>query len=248
MSQYKMLASFGCSFTMGGGLNDERYHRFLNNDYNPESKYDSLNMQYWMTHHSYPGYLSRLMNCEFKNFGIGCGSNAYIFKSVYDYCAALTPKECEQTLVTVQTSVLSRILVYSIDEQQEYTVNSIDHPNAQVGEYYKQYIQHFYDPAWEYKNLLRNLDLLQTWLRSKNIEHVFIGWAGYREPLPEEYYYRLPTADGTLGSFANDNRLLISDLAGIPYEDHHLTERGNQVVAEELYKYIKGKYEKFTAI
>lgn len=248
MSKYKFLASFGCSFTMGGGLNDERYHRYLNNDYDPESKYDHEKMTYWMTAHSYPAYLARLMQCNFKNFGIGCGSNAYILKSAYEFCNSLTPEQCQETLVTVQTSILSRILLYSADEQMEHTVNSDIHPNPIIAEYYKQYIQHFYDTDWEYKNLLRNVDLLQTWLRSKNIDYVFIGWNGDNKPLPEEYFYKFPGYDGTLSVFTYDRKLLISDLKDIPYQDHHLTQYGNELVAEELYKHIKDQHEKFTAI
>ena len=79
MKVYKKLLSFGCSFTEGGGLNAPVYHRFLRgedvSDHNSSyfntarSKMETMLPEHieYATYHSYPGYLSRILNCDFLN-------------------------------------------------------------------------------------------------------------------------------------------------------------------------------------
>lgn len=234
MKKYDLLLSFGCSFTEGGGLNDRRYHDYIMTNFSRGEDVDQYQVD-----HCYPTYLSKLLNCEVINYGVSCAGNELIFRKVYEECSKY--KDGKNILVTVQTSILSRMLLNSADDNEvEYVLNT-DHGHSDyISQYYRTYIQRFYNPKKEFKKLIMNVDLLQTWLKSKNFDFVFIAWETI-SPVPKEYFCSSDIMDGCFSKFAEMNRVLISDLPGIPYVDMHVTEIGNKMIANKIFKYLEEK-------
>ena len=112
MKQYKKIYSFGCSFTEGGGLNNQNFHRYLNGDNNYSSVPESVLPEHteYASYHSYPRYLSRLLNCEVENYGTSRAANELIFNMAYDKISSL--RDTENILVTIQTTLLSLSLIH----------------------------------------------------------------------------------------------------------------------------------------
>lgn len=243
MKKYDFLISVGCSFTEGGGLNSPKYHRYLagdspeiiNNDCSGPTQFHNQYANY----HSFPGYLSRMLECEFINLGKSRASNELIFKTLYK-----TVNDCcyqGNVLVTLQTTVLSRILLYVLDKNDFITINGFDNLSYDVEQFYRSYITHFFDRTVEYKKLLQNIDVYSSWLKNKNIDMVWIPY-DTQEPLIENRVtINFGNNDSLLG-FSSDNSLMIKDLLNIPYDDRHLTELGNKTVAKKIYEHISKYY------
>lgn len=125
MKKYKNLLSFGCSFTYGGGLNSPQYHAFLTNT-KTDDIYPTLELENYAQHHSFPGYLSRLLECPFINYGVGSGANEMIYETIYDTCSSINFDDAKSTLVTIQTSVLSRMYVFDSLNKIAHTINNLN--------------------------------------------------------------------------------------------------------------------------
>lgn len=237
---YDLLLSFGCSFTEGGGLNDPRYHDYIKSGLT--AQFDRDRMNEFMTEHSYPGYLSRLLNCEFKNFGTSCASNDFIFQKTYQECSKYINSN-KKILVTVQTSMMSRILLYSADDNNfELNVNSDQHNTDVVNSYFRTFIQRFFNPEKEFKKVLMMTDLMQNWLSGVGIDFAFVAWESVGT-LPEKYFLSFPGLNGSIGSYADKEKLLIADLPNITFMDRHLSKESNELLANKIFEYIKDKYD-----
>jgi hypothetical protein len=237
MKHYDLLLSFGCSFTEGGGLNDPRYHQYIHSNITDKQK-----LNQYMTDHSYPSYLAKLLGCNFVNYGTSCAGNEFIFKSVYDKCKNIDPSK--SVLVTVQTSILSRMLITSADDKDiSYNINSDEHPIDYIGNYYRTYIQRFYNEYREFDKLIMNVDLLQTWLRTKNIDFAFIAWDSIDSDIPKEYFLHCGIDTGSFDKFIKFKKKFIADLPNTPIVDFHATERGNELIAHEIFNYLRKKYD-----
>lgn len=234
--KYDLLLSFGCSFTEGGGLNAPDYHRYLNSniDLNDQNRLND-----YMSRHSYPFYLSKLLGCDFINFGTSCASNDYIFQKTYNECLKY---ENKKIIVTVQTSILSRILLHSSEDETQTHVNNYQNYTPQINDFYKTYLKHFYNEKCQFDKLIYQVDLLQAWLKSKQIDFVFVAWETFNK-LPESQFISFPAGDGSIKSFSDQERLLIAHLPNITFLDKHLSEKGNQRVAEIIFKNAKNKYD-----
>jgi hypothetical protein len=232
MKQYDLLLSFGCSFTQGGGLNDPRYHKFLGTGLTSSKELDE-----YANLNSYPKYLADQLACDFINFGRGAAGNEYIFQRAYEECKKHTN---ENVLVTVQSSILSRMMLHAADSDDDYIINTHTNQPEHVGNYYKTFIQYFFNKEKEFKKLIRNTDLLQTWLTANKFDFVFIGFEGN---LPNEYFCRFPSFNGSLGNFAEKEKLLLEHVPNIPYVDRHLTEKGNEQVAKLIFEYLQDKHD-----
>lgn len=233
MKQYDILLSFGCSHTFGGGLNAPEYHKFLNSGLAK----DQLNE--YATMHSFPKYLADRLNCKFINFGRGAASNEYIFQTAYNNCRAHAG---QKILVTLQTSILSRLFLTSASGENEYLINTPVGQPKYAADFYTQYLDLFFNENTEYSKLLRNIDLFQAWFSANDIDFVFLAWEALAE-LPEKYFFKFPINNGSFNEYAIINQLLIKDIPGIPFKDHHLTEQGNEQVADLLFEHIKRKYD-----
>lgn len=235
---YDILLSFGCSFTEGGGLNAKEYHKYIKSNIDIQ---DQKVLNLYALNHSYPFYLSKLLGCDFINFGISRGSNEYIFSKVYKECLKYLDKKI---LVTVQTSILSRMLLHSADDDNfEYNVNSYETNFSKINSYYKMYLKHFYNEKKEFNKLIMMADLLQAWLKAKGIDFVFIAWDIPHGESPKEHFLLFPGPNGSGNNFGDQEKILISHLPGITFMDRHLSEKGNECVAKIIYDYIRKTYD-----
>jgi hypothetical protein len=230
MKKYDLLLSFGCSFTEGGGLDNIAYHEYLKSGIT-----SALDRKLYATKHSYPSYLAQLLGCDFKNFGTSAAGNEYILRNAYEESSGHYDKKL---LVTVQTSVLSRMLLTSANDNTEWNINNPDGKPDAVAKYYTMYIEHFFNEHKEYDKLVRNTDLLRAWFKSEDIDFVFIGWESVGGLPP--WFMNFPAQLGTLGNFSSKEKILIADLPNIPFNDRHFTEQGNQRVADLIFSHIKG--------
>jgi hypothetical protein len=251
MKQYKTLYSFGCSFTEGGGLNSRNYHNYLNNIHEVNNELSGLLPEHieYANYHSFPGYLSRFLQCNFHNFGKSRASNTYIFKTAYECISKLS--DLESTLITIQTSNLNRILIRSFDLQQEYNINNFDNKfiedkdvRTDADEFYKLFVTRFFDEQYEFKKLCRNIDIFSGFCKSKNLDVVFLL---YNTPIHyhDRFYHKnLLTVDDykDVFKFAYDKKLLIKDLPNCKYNDPHLSPKGNEEVAKLIIDHLN-KYE-----
>ena len=241
IKSYDLLMSFGCSFTEGGGLNNPNYHRYLSGDtdlYKPPFVILPCYNEY-MNHHSYPGYLSRLLNCPYINEGTSCASNELILKKVYD-----TFKDWQddrKILVTIQSSILSRILLYLTDEKRYINLNRLHDLDEDVKKYYESYLTMFFDIQNEYQKLVQNIDLYTNWLSSKNID---MCWILYDIPtiMPTGTHI-VNFENQNLRSYAHGKKLTLTDLPNFPYDDKHFSITGNEIIANIIYNHMSNYHD-----
>lgn len=240
MKQYNKLLSFGCSFTEGGGLNSPQYHHYLSGyvddfDLTPKKEYEI-----YMNNNSYPYYLSKLLNCEFENYGVSRASNEQILDNVYNVLN--DGFDLNNTLVTVQTSMLNRILLYLADSGKHTSVNSMINDEDFVTEYYKQYIQHFFDDKNEFTKLLKNIDLYTTYIKSKGIDVAWIILDGPWDYVILEKHI-VSFDNKLLGHYTTNNKLTIKDLPNINFNDTHFSPLGNKMIANKIYEHLSKYYD-----
>lgn len=234
--QYKQLLSFGCSFTYGGGLNNPHYHNFLNQNH--------TDLDIYAHNHSFGGYLSRLLNCSFVNYGKSQASNGFILKNVYDICEKLSPETASSTIITVQTTFLNRMNLYDVANNIEVVLNNPDSVEEEyIKNYYTSWITNFFSVEYEWKLLIQNVTTLQSWLREKNIDFIFLAWETQE---PTNLFYNFTDGcNSSMGCYAHKNKLLISDIPNIPFIDHHVTELGNEHIANLLFEHLNSTDKKY---
>jgi hypothetical protein len=218
----------------GGGLNSPTHHRYLTG----RQINSTVELNSYMMKHSYPSYLAKKLNCTYINNGMSRASNELILKSLYECINTLD--DTTELLVTIQTSILSRILVYLEDEQRFETVNGPIKPTY-LNEYYELYVKHFYNHEIEYKKLLQNIDLYTTYLKSKNIDFVWIiADTADNLIIPSKH---ILSFDGRgLIEFGIGNKLRLCDLSGYPTNDSHFSESGNEIIADRIVKHLEEYY------
>ncbi len=264
MKKYKQLLSFGCSFTEGGGLNSSEYHRRLdkmNGIILPNEHYDTHNYQEYMTQHSYPSFLAKKLNCDFYNYGISCGSNEIIIKTLYDVLNGeldsthmlnyredlkgkrfVSDEDYENTLITIQFSLLNRIMVYRTDTHLFEPLNGIYHHKDYINTFYKMYISHFYNSRVEYKKTLQYMDVYSEYLKSKNIDYLFTWYE-----TPSNFIKKSKTIVSfngcDLNRFVNGEKFRLLDDEKLNFYDHHFTIEGNKIIADKFYEHICEYYD-----
>jgi len=238
MKKYDLLISAGCSFTEGGGLNSPEYHKYLTGYTSENTKTTVAAHNEYSNYHSFPGYLSRLLGCKFINLGQSSGSNELIFKNLY---TEINNNHEGKILVTLQTSIISRILLYIVDNDNFININGVDGLPANVALYYKNYIKRFFKRDIEYKKLLQNIDVYTSWLLNKNIDVVWIP-ADLEGNIVENKFTINFGNNESLLDFATTQKLRIIDLPNIHFKDHHLNESGNELVAKKIYEHVERHY------
>lgn len=239
MKKYDVLVSFGCSFTEGGGLNNQNYHNYLNGNPILKEPLPVLDEHIeYMNYHCYPGYLSRLLDCKVENYGISCGSNELMFKNLYNrFC---NYNSDEHILVTLQSTILSRMLLNFTGDDKSININGPHGVTGTAKTYYELYFTWFFNRQKEYEKLLQNLEVYTQWLKSKNIDVV---WLLYETPSSLPANDCVVNLDNkTLTEYARVNNLRLSDLPNFPYSDTHLSLYGNECVANKIYQHLE-KYD-----
>lgn len=235
--QYKKLYSFGCSFTEGGGLNNQNFHRYLASraDYTDYPESVLPKHAEYARQHSYPGYLSRLLNCDFENHGTSCAGNEFIINKAYDTINSL--ENTDNILVTIQTSILSRMLLQLPLEKKSVNINNLHSIDGNIKTFYKLYITDFFDSVYANKKLIQQMSILTSWFESKKIDVLWLPYDMNFENicLTKE----IMTFDNSnLGNYTHKNGLTITDLPDFPYKDSHFSPSGNEHIAEKIYNYI----------
>jgi len=229
---YDLLLSFGCSFTLGGGLNSLHYHKCIDSGLTR-----SKDLDHYMLEHSFPGYLSRQLGCDYINYGTSCAGNDFIFKKVYDTLSSHNTDK--KVLVTIQSSILSRILLNDADSGESININGFDTArNDEQKQYYGLYVTKFFDEKKEYAKVMQQFDVYTTWLKSKNIDVVCL--------MHDTGPYKMPTGGhfidfngASLGAFISHNKLRLCD--STTFNDSHYSPQGNEIIANTIYQHLNLK-------
>lgn len=238
MKNYKKLYSFGCSFTEGGGLNNQDFRRLLDNA--PDREYSNDELTEIASYESYPGYLSRILNCEYINFGVSRGCNELIFNKMYSTISNLT--DTTDILVTVQPSILSRMLIQMPDQGKAESVNGLHAVTGDAKKYYELYVTRFYDSRYACNKLLQEIDVYNEWLKNKNIDVLWLPFEMDMEKCPKDSHF--VDFDGySLSEFTIRNKLLLSDLENVTINDKHFSPHGNEVIANKIHEHLKKYYD-----
>lgn len=238
MKDYKKLYSFGCSFTEGGGLNNQDFRRLLDNA--PDREYSKYQLTEIASYESYPGYLSRILNCDYINFGVSQGCNELIFNKMYDTISNLT--DTTDILVTVQPSILSRMLIQMPDSGKAVSVNGPHVVTGDAKKYYELYVTRFYDSRYACKKLLQDIDVYNEWFKNRNIDVLWLPFEMDVGKYPKEKHF--VDFDGcSLSEFTVRNKLLLSDLENVTINDKHFSPHGNEVIANKIHEHLKKYYD-----
>lgn len=223
--------SFGCSFTEGGGLNSPSHHFYLNSNYTNNTEF----LNWYMTENSYPAQLANLMDCSYENFGISRGANELIFKMLYEN----TKNTSSDVLITVQTSILSRILLYSLDTDKFETVNGLEHnPSQSITDYYEMYVKYFFNRNIEYQKLLQSIEVYTEYFKNRNVDIVWIiGESDNGFVKTSKYIVSFENKD--LHNYADNYKLRLRHLPNYPTDDSHFSENGNKIIAEKILEHLK---------
>jgi hypothetical protein len=257
MKKYKKLLSFGCSFTQGGGLNSQKFHRWLEHGMSlPEDVGTGPNEnllqehEEYANHHSYPGYLSRKLECEFVNFGLSGASNEYIFKRAYEEISK--SENPAETLITIQTSLLNRLYLQVPGLDMPINMNNLETArgyfpdssplNDIVYEYYKSYIGHFYDEKAEYEKLRLRIDTTAAYAKEKGVDVAFLIYLqpGYHPFIQHQGIVDLLNYSD-LAALSCTERMNIWTYTNGRYKDLHFSPFGNSVIANLIYRHLENK-------
>lgn len=241
MFKNKNLVAFGCSHTFGSLLDD--------ND--PVTSFPR----------SWVHKLSEMTNASgYENFAIPGGSNDRSFRLLLNYIFNNTKDDFSNDVVLIGLTATSRFerfvketefdkkqAVYdhgliSIDNKKFATVRFLlsELDRLEMDEDYRQYIkihyEYFSEIAHELDSLAKYLELLSCFLKSKKIEHYFLGILGCE-------YINLYSKDLPFIWFEDHNdRYSASSFAGLngvgAASCGHLDHDGNQFLAEYIHKKI----------
>jgi hypothetical protein len=238
MKSYKKLYSFGCSFTEGGGLNNQSIRRILDND--PNRNYSSQELRDISTYESYPGYLSRLLNCELENHGESRSGNELIFNNIYNVISNLS--DTSDLLVTIQTSILSRLLLQIPHEKKQMSINNFNDLSPSAKTFYELYVCEFFNSDYSCKKLLQDIEVYTTWFKSKNIDVLWLPYEMDMTICAKEKHF-VDFDNKNLGEYTSDSKLLLTDIPNFPINDRHFSPSGNEVIAKKIYEHLKKHYD-----
>jgi hypothetical protein len=237
MKQYKKLYSFGCSFTEGGGLNNPEIRQILDN--NPERKYSDKELRELSNYESYPGFLSRLLKCDFENYGTSRSGNELILNTAYNVISKL--QDTKDILVTIQPSILSRMLLQLPYEQKQISLNGFTDLTGSIKNYYELYVCEFFNGDYACKKLLQEIEVYTSWFNRKNINVVWLPFEMDMNYCPKEKHF-VDFDNKSLSEYAAYNKLLLTDIPNFPINDRHFSPHGNEVIAKKMYEHLEKYY------
>lgn len=256
MKQYKRLLSFGCSFTEGGGLNNQKFHNWLkfgmdlpDDIITPHVTILPEHIEY-ARQHSYPGYLSRRLGCDFVNFGNSGNSNESIFQQAYQEINKT--EDPEHTLVTIQSTLFNRMQLQVPELGIVVELNRLDdfpgrfHPNNpdlgdDVHQFYKLYLGNFYDTRAEYEKLRQRVDTMGAYAKSKGVDMLFFPYMdpGYESTIEYSGRVDLKHPNQDLMTISNDGKMNLSNYTEGRYKDIHFSPFGNSYIADLIYSHLE---------
>ncbi len=255
--------SFGCSFTMGGGINDNRYLQWLK-IYNPEKLKNYTDEEFFANYYtdvSYPSRLAKFLNCDYENFGIGCASNELIINTLHQKTSAVTYGS--GTLITIQPTFLHRKHVYdSINychlmfngpaDERGFTPHGIFKKDIPSSEYNNLYLKYFYDPIYELNNYLNSLHAILDSLILRNFSVLVVPYEnpnslGFSFLKSKHICTEFTNVDSmiiynSMHDLIKESGACIKDLPNMLWEDCHAHEHGHEMIAESLYNHLISHY------
>lgn len=239
MKKYKKILSFGCSFTEGGGLNSPIYHNYLNGIINKNDTTPSQEHNEYATANAYPAQLANMLGCEFNNCATSRSSNGLILKTLYEQTCNI--EDGSDILITVQTTLLSRIMLY-LDKSKEFlTMNNFENLSKEAREYYKLYLKNFFNEDIEFKKLMQSKDVYTAYLQKKNFDVVWLMYDTDNTDIQSTTTLMFDNTD--LSQFIAKERLRISDLKDFPVNDTHFSVEGHCVIADRIFKHLEKNYD-----
>lgn len=252
MKKYDSLLAFGCSYTDGGGLNCQNFHRYLQGDYNYSKVNEHILEEHWeyARLNSYSGYLSRKLGCDFRKIAIGGGSNEWIFETAFNTLKDY--KDKGNILAVIQTSHLHRRYIQIPTFNKGISVNQVEDLSGfgltedleQIRDYFNLFITYFYDIDYEYRKVLHNMELFRRYYKDTNIDLVFLVFETPQNSVdyPPHEKDVIQTVHGDFTTFLRLEKLRICDLPHFPYFDSHASHIGNSRIADLIYKQLPGLF------
>jgi len=242
MKKYDLIIGIGCSFMEGGGLDNTEIHKLLNGLDEIASKEVREKFKY---ENNFIAYLSKLLNCNYINFGESMASNDLIFRKIYDYFRFSNHMDENVNILFVgQLSMFQRMHIY-YDYAKRFTklnrVEFTDPPFYGSSEFkplydfYKNYLSFIYNENDIVYNLERNMDLYTNYLENKNVDCIWLSYDGTTQQFVDSNNFIKFNGDN-LGAFIEKNKLRLCDVNELNTGDLHISIKGHKIVAEKIYK------------
>jgi hypothetical protein len=173
----KTLVASGCSFTMGGGLDNPDYHRFFESNAVSENgiweENAGKNGKKFCYKNNYPYFLSKLLKVDkYHNFSIGGGGLYRTIQSIFTFLRAYNDDPNDLQII-YQIPSVNRV---------EVAKNHIDYVlfesiNCRENDLFlKQWMKYFYNLETHWLNTLLELDKLNELCKARNIPLMLIDW------------------------------------------------------------------------
>lgn len=179
----KTLVVSGCSFTMGGGLDNPNYHKYFESDaiypHTSPSRWKEKagrNGKKFCYKNNYAYYLSKLLHIppeNYKNFSIGGGGIYRTIQHIHTFLRTYKDNPSEIQII-YQIPAVNRVEVPKnyIDFIQFESINIKGEDNI----HFKQWMKYFYNLETHWLNTLLELDKLNELCKIRNIPLILIDW------------------------------------------------------------------------
>tara|TARA_B110000858_G_C17795571_1_gene472238 strand:+ start:1440 stop:2096 length:657 start_codon:yes stop_codon:yes gene_type:complete len=197
---------------------------------------------------NFPNLLAEKYNCE--NIAISGHSNYSITKKIYDYIEKTKVKDSLFICQLTYTHRLgfhhniNNLWIDYLPEKYGYkmpnNLNIESDIRKKLETMYKTYLKYVYDEDVEFFNLMRNVDLLKSYVESSNNKILFINWPKVnqiqKQELKKRNFFNI-NEEYSMFNWSCDNKLTAPDT--------HLNSIGaNQLKLELEKEYILKNYLK----
>lgn len=195
---------------------------------------------------------------EIYNFSMAGNANSKIIKDVYDFVNSDTFSKDKDELI-IQYSYTNRLWFPSKFEAPEFSFHSFmentpiyylnKFAEKELMEFYQTYIKYFWNYDLNVKQLLMEIDLLKTYLESKNVK--FVHWIFTDGGNTVEWNYEFDKVNDELDLDSQFKKLDLLEIDGNYRigewgrnngwidESEHMVPEGCTIVAEKLIKKLK---------
>ncbi len=216
---------FGCSFT---------------NSEHSKTGYEFINFR---------KLIEEKINCNSTNHSENGMANQHIFDKVYKLSKT---ENASDSIFVIQTTFLDRLGMYCDLENEFISMCKIESPDSQVDgvkiNFYNDWIKYFYSNNNQYLEFEKEIDLLANWLKSNNIQFIFIGMDGMLSKLDKSFFERnnfaiFDNKEFAFYPYAASNKLRIADTISKKESngvlDFHFNQLGHNRLAEGILRKIK---------
>lgn len=246
MKNYDLVVGFGCSFTEGGGLDNPNVYKFINNIDDDSIGFLHPDTIKFKHDNNFIVYLSKILKCDYINFGESMSSNDLIFQKIYDYFKG-TKIADKKILFIGQLTMFTRQHVYYDYAKKFIKLNRSEFTEPPfygspefkpLHDYYTNYLSFIYNEDIVISNLERNVEIYDSWLKEKKIDTIWCSFDGNPTQFSESNNFIKFDGDN-MGAWAEKNKLRIMDIPNCPVSDPHLNLDGHMEVANRIYNKLK---------